>query len=136
MVYEFTIQGKPIAKKRPRFARRGKFVKTYNCQETEEGRFLFDLQQQAGHLQKLIEGPIELFLLFTFDRPKAHFTSKGALKPSAPKWHIKKPDIDNCEKFVCDCLNGSVWKDDSQVVRIVSEKRYGGPMTKIKIVEL
>jgi Holliday junction resolvase RusA-like endonuclease len=30
-----TIPGKPIAKKRPRFARRGKFVTTYNDQQTE-----------------------------------------------------------------------------------------------------
>jgi hypothetical protein len=40
------IPGKPIAKKRPRFARIGKFVQTYSDQKTEEGRFLWELRRQ------------------------------------------------------------------------------------------
>jgi phage terminase large subunit GpA-like protein len=39
MMINITIPGPPIAKKRPKFARRGKFVTTYNPQDSEEGRW-------------------------------------------------------------------------------------------------
>jgi hypothetical protein len=44
-----TIPGIPIAKKRPRFMRRGKFVQTYNCQESEEGRFMWQMKSRYPH---------------------------------------------------------------------------------------
>ena len=121
-----TIPGKPIAKARPRFYRRGKFVGTYNSQETEEGRFLLECQSQLeGH--ELITGPISLTVCFRMPRPKGHYgtgRNAGKLKPSAPDLHIKKPDLDNMLKFVKDCLNGIVWKDDSQVFSVVADKYY------------
>ncbi len=130
------IPGKPVAKKRPRFARIGKFVKTYSDQETEEGRFLFEVQKQLnGH--KPIEGPVQVMLRFYLPRPKNHFGSgRNAyrLKPSAPPRHTKKPDIDNCIKFVLDCLNGVAWRDDSQIIKSIAVKEYGEPRTEIIIM--
>ncbi len=44
------IPGIPIAKHRPRFARRGKKTTTYSDQETEEGLMLWHIKQQTnGH---------------------------------------------------------------------------------------
>jgi len=120
------IPGKPIAKKRPRFARRGKFTVTYNDQETEEGRFILEVKQQLdGHT--LMTGPIRMVVNFYFQRPKSHFgagRNAGKLKPSAPAYHICKPDLDNLLKFLKDCLNNFVWKDDSQVLELTAMKRY------------
>lgn len=135
---EITIQGRPIAKKRPRFARRGAYVAVINDQETEEGRFLLDLRQQV---QTPLEGPVCVEMIFVLPRPKGHFgTGKNActLKPSAPRHPTSKPDLDNLEKFVSDCCNGVLWADDNQVVQSVTRKQYAngsGPMTVIRAWE-
>jgi Holliday junction resolvase RusA-like endonuclease len=133
---KIVIPGKPIAKKRPRFARIGKFVRTYNEQETEESRFLWEVKQHMNG-EKPLDGPLAVQFVFFLPRPKGHYgTGKnaGKLKPSAPKYHIKKPDCDNLEKFVADCLNGLVWKDDSQIIKSITEKHYSEqPRTEIII---
>lgn len=132
---QFIIPGNPIAKKRPRFARRGKFVTTYNDQETEEGRFLWEVKQQLK--QPPLEGPIKISCIFYMSRPKNHYgTGKnaGKLKLNAPTLYTKKPDLDNLEKMVFDCLNHVAWKDDSQIVESVARKIYSeNPRTEIKI---
>jgi Holliday junction resolvase RusA-like endonuclease len=132
------IHGKPIAKKRPRFARRGKHVVTYNDQETEEGLWLLDAKKQIA---EKLNGPVVVEVVFSMPRPKSHFgtgRNAGILKPSAPKEHTQKPDIDNLIKFVLDCLNHcGVWHDDNDVVRIVARKLwspgdYGGTSINIR----
>ena len=135
MPYLITIPGTPIAKKRPRFARRGKFVTTYNSQETEEGRFLFEAQKQYQYPP--IETPIHLFCCFYMPIPKGTSKKKINLMELNQIKHTKKPDLDNLIKFVKDCLNGLVWKDDSQVFSIEAVKLYDQqPRTIIKVEEV
>ena len=140
MTIHFTISGKPIAKKRPRFVRRGQFVGTYNEQETEEGRWLLEAKHQL--LEKaslpfvtLIPGPVILRLSFYMPVPKS--TPKKtiqSIQDGKMIWHIKKPDLDNLIKFVKDCLNKFLWEDDSQVCYIAASKFYGmEPKTDIEI---
>ncbi|CZR99694.1 Endodeoxyribonuclease RusA [Clostridioides difficile] len=43
---------------------------------------------------------------------------EGLIRPS------KKPDLDNIIKSVADSLNGIAYKDDSQIVEVVSKKYY------------
>ena len=110
-----------MAKSRPRFVRRGKFVGTYNAQETEEGRFLLSVRQQYKYPP--LGRALKVGMLFLFPRPQSHFGKKG-LKPSAPKHHTKRPDLDNLCKFVKDCLNKEVWNDDAQVIYLEGIKGY------------
>lgn len=83
--------------------------------------------------------PVFVRMTFFFPRPKSHYrTGKYAdqLKDSAPMYHTAKPDIDNLEKSTYDALTEmGFWKDDTQVVRHVVEKRYdeGAPGACIKI---
>ena len=131
------IPGKPIAKKRPRFSRRGKFVATYNDQETEEGRFLLDARSQ---ITKKAAGPIVVSIVFCMPRPKAHYgTGKnaGVVKESSPTTHTQKPDTDNLIKFVLDCLNSEAWNDDAQIVEIRAKKEWAeNGKTLIDIAEI
>jgi Holliday junction resolvase RusA-like endonuclease len=125
------IQGTPIAKKRPRFVRRGKYVGAYNCQETEEGRWILDAKQAIT--EKAEAGtPVALKCWFYFDFPKS--MSKKKHREAV---HTSKPDLDNLVKFVKDCLNGIAWHDDSQVVSIMAKKLYdyegGGARSEIII---
>lgn len=113
-----TIFGKPIAKARPRFVRRGKFVGTYSCQETEEGRWILDAKQRITERAEA-GTPVALKVLFYFDFPRS--MSK---KKRAEAIHTSKPDLDNLCKFVKDCLNGIAWHDDSQVVSLQAKKLY------------
>ena len=148
------IPGKPIAKKRPRFSvlkgKDGKplqdkksgraITRTYNEQESEEGLFALELRRQWQ--RPPLQGPVELCLLFCLPRPKGHYgtgRNAGKLKPSAPAFHVKKPDCDNMVKFVKDCANTIVWKDDNQVCELVALKRYTEsyqPRTEVMVREL
>lgn len=132
---ELKIPGKPIAKKRPRFARRGKFVTTYNDQETEEGKFIAQVLQQIGN-HKPIDGPVRLFCWFCMYIPASTSKKQRERMVGGYAKHAKRPDLDNLIKFVKDCLNGILWQDDSQIVSIQAHKVYAEePMTKILVQE-
>lgn len=136
---KFTIPGKPIAKKRPKFARRGKFTTTYNDQETEEGKFMFHLMRQLPDGFKPFEGDVPLFLdcVFYMPIPKSTSKKKRAQMIAGEIMHTKKPDTDNLIKFVKDCSNEIIWHDDSQIVYVRGRKFYGeDPRTLIFVNKL
>lgn len=71
--------------------------------------------------------PVSLSVHFKFIRPKGHYgTGRNALllKKSAPREHVKKPDLSKLVRCVEDALTGIVWVDDSQVTIINTSKRY------------
>ena len=70
-------------------------------------------------------GAFKVSMRFAMPRPKSHYGAKG-LKPSAPRSHFGKPDIDNLTKLVLDVVtkDGRVWRDDSQVVGVIAFKQY------------
>jgi len=137
----FVIPGIPIAKARPRFFRRGKFVGTYNQQTTEEGKMLLlvvDGIRRQGLSEALpFPARMPLYLHCTFDMPTPKGWSKRALRAlEAGEYfpHMKRPDADNLVKFVKDVFNGTVWHDDSQVCQIRADKRYAvTPQTTIRV---
>jgi Holliday junction resolvase RusA-like endonuclease len=120
MEARITIPGKPVAKHRPKFARRGKFVTVYNDQGTDEGRALLEIRRQW--IQTPLLGPISMLAKFTFEWPKSISEKK---KQTSIIHHVKKPDLSNCLKFYEDIFNGWVWKDDSQLYDITVMKEYG-----------
>ena len=74
-----------------------------------------------------------------FKRPKTHF-KKGVLKTNAPKFVLKRPDIDNCLKFILDVLQPNVMIDDKLVVEVVVKKVWcndkWGEKTDIELMVL
>ena len=126
-----TIPGKPIAKARPRFARRGRSVITFNCQETEEGRFMFSIMAQLPEGWQPIQGPVRLEALFMMPIPCSSNKKRIDMALGNIR-HTKKPDVDNCAKFLKDCCNGILWRDDSQVYSLYATKFYAeNPQTNI-----
>jgi Holliday junction resolvase RusA-like endonuclease len=135
-IIRFTIPGPPIAKKRPRFVRRGKFVGVYSAQETEEGLFLLRasalIKEQGGSM----DGPVSVSARFIFPVPKSKGKRDKARMLSGELPHTKKPDVDNCLKFVLDCLNGIAWGDDASVCEVRAVKEFGErARTEIEIVQ-
>ena len=125
------IIGKPIAKRRPRFARRGKFTVAYSDQETEEGKTYLEIRRQWSGPP--LDCPIKLFILALFPVTKTSVKKVEAMLSGETK-HVKKPDLDNIIKFYSDVCNGSVWRDDSLVYEIEASKGYAKePQTIIRV---
>lgn len=130
VIAEVFISGEPKAQPRPRaFARNGR-ASVYDPGTAEgwKGLIVTELREHAGRLESL---PVEVRMDFYFPRPKSHYgTGRNAdvLKNSAPKSHIKKPDVDNLAKAVMDALSEKsgigLWKDDTQVVKLIISKGY------------
>ena len=132
---EIFVPGLPKATGRPRaFAR--KFGQKYQARvynpataEAWKGDIAIavrDLRPETPHI-----GPVMLDLTFFFPRPKGHFgNGKNAdkLKDWAPLRHLSKPDRDNLDKSVLDCLKTlGFFKDDSQVCAGAIAKFYVTP---------
>jgi crossover junction endodeoxyribonuclease RusA len=88
-----------------------------------------------------ILGAVELRLGFDLPRPAGHYgTGRNAavLKPSAPVHPITVPDLDKLVRCVSDAITDArLWADDSQVVSLVTAKRYGEqPGVHITVTEL
>lgn len=83
---------------------------------------------RAAHTGPTVECPVVLNIAFGLPRPKGHFgtgRNAGKLKPSAPAWPTKKPDVDKLERAILDALTiAKVYRDDSQVVIVNTAKVY------------
>ena len=82
---------------------------------------------------EVIDGPVEIEIIFMFSRPKSHYgTGKNSnkLKASAPVFVTSKGkgDIEKLERATYDALSqssgGTVIRDDSLVVSNRNTKRY------------
>lgn len=127
----FEIIGRPIAQKRPRFARHGAFVQTYSDQETEAGRWIAEMCTQlkkCDHVLPIPSGiPVTIEALFIFP-VLSRFSRKclQCIDAGEIVEHVSRPDADNCLKWVKDCLSkGVVYHDDAQVWECIGRKYYG-----------
>lgn len=72
-------------------------------------------------------GPMSATFLFLMPRPKAHYSARGGVKPTAPTWHTSQFDIDKMCRAVNDGLtDAGVWADDGQLVDMRAKKQYVG----------
>ena len=81
-------------------------------------------QEALKTCASMAHGPVFLELAFRFARPKSHFNAKGLLKATAPRHVITKPDIDKILRSTLDAMTGVLFKDDSQVCRVIVIKSY------------
>ena len=70
-------------------------------------------------------GAVSLSTIWLFPRGKSH---------KHGEWRVTKPDTDNLQKLLKDCMTRcGYWKDDAQVVRESVEKRWSDEPTGIYI---
>lgn len=115
------IRGTPKGQPRPRaFAFKGK-ARMFDPGTAEGWKSQIAKAVQDYLPDQPHEAPMIVSMSFYFKRPKSHYTSKGSLTKSArefKQFHTCKPDFDNLEKAVSDCLTElGFWKDDTQVVK-------------------
>lgn len=74
---------------------------------------------------QLLGGPLRVTFTFVVTRPQLHIRKNGSVKPDAPGYPTKRPDVLKLARAAEDALTGVVWADDSQIVTETIMKRYG-----------
>lgn len=86
-----------------------------------------------------IAGAARLEATFAFDRPRSHFRTgrhAGQLRPGAPVYCDRRPDLDKLLRAIGDALSGIVVADDARLVEVAAAKVYGAPAAYIVVLEL
>lgn len=137
MMISFQVEVIPVAKGRPRFAKRGKFVSTYTPEKTKTYETIITTSaKQAMGATSPLEGPLRASIDFYMPIPASGSKALKKAMLEGKEKHIKKPDLDNLIKAVTDAMNGIVYLDDSQIVRLVTRKVYSDlPRVNITIEE-
>lgn len=121
----FIVPGTPVAKGRPRFARRGNYVTAYTPKKTANYESLVRIYaSQAMQGVAVIAGAVSVSICL-FIAPPASWSKKK--KESAILGEIyptSRPDAENIAKAINDACNALVWADDSQIVDQFVSKRY------------
>jgi len=100
--YRFVVPGEPIPKGRPRVTN-GKAYTPKRTVDAEERVLAAYLERYPGQRTPNIFTDYELHATF-FRKSR------------------RRTDVDNLAKLVMDALNGIIWTDDDQVVKLVAEK--------------
>ena len=119
-----TIPGQPFGKQRPRSTKQGR---VYTPAETVNKEAFVKMCATHALPPEYEIDARPLFLTLeavcvvpgSWSRKKQLEAMEGRLRPTG------KPDLDNIAKLYADALNGIVWKDDAQIVRMELSKRYG-----------
>lgn len=130
----FTIPGVPVAKGRPRFARRGNFVSTYSPEKTVNYENLVKVYaSQAMQGQEPMVGAVLVVIIIHLAPPASWSQKKQRSALNGGIYPTSKPDLDNTIKLLMDACNEIVWKDDKQVTDLMVTKRYAAkPMAEVR----
>ena len=127
----FTVLGRPQQKGSKRaLLVKGKPVITDANAKARPWATRITVAAREAYQGELIRDAVEIELRFFFARPKAHMGTghnAGTVLASAPRYMIVAPDSDKICRTVLDALTGVVFKDDSQITRLLAIKSYGEP---------
>ena len=137
----FTILGNPKAKQSARFAKRGKFLKSYQPKEVvdAERNLAFDVKSQLPPNFIPFDEAIGVHVNYYFP-PLSSWSKKLIAKLNdgvkIPK--ITKPDLtDNLNKMLFDALEGIVYVNDSRICKMECEKIYSKtPRIELEVYKL
>ncbi|MDD7758796.1 MAG: RusA family crossover junction endodeoxyribonuclease [Aerococcus suis] len=132
----------PVPQGRPRFARRGNYVSTYDPPKSKAFKKRIGIMAKT-FLDKNGEQPFEKYvpieITIDFYIPTLKSFSKKRTAEAEKKYilPVKRPDLDNYTKGVLDGLNGVLFHDDGQIVKMTLNKFYSQtPRIEIEIKEV
>ena len=130
----FTIPGEVIPQGRPRFARTRTGVRTYDPAKSREYKTFVQWSTRELCPAEPLDGPLSVRIVeyraipASWSKKRREEALSGIIRPTG------RPDMDNVIKAILDSLNGRMWRDDSQVVSLHAEKRYGEiPRAEVEI---
>ena len=133
----FTVPGVPIGKGRPKFSRRGAFVRAYTPEKTANYENLVKLaasQAMAG--ADPLKRPIAVMLTLNMPIPSSWSKKRRELALRGLIGATVKPDLDNVCKALADAMNGIVYEDDKQIVSATIVKQYATvPCVAVRVHE-
>ena len=120
----FTIKGEPTGKGRVRFF--GGHAVTPKKTRTYEAQIRYEASHAVEHMveQPDFSAPCSVRISAYYQIP-ASYTKKTGMQIAEHGCSVVrpgKPDLDNVIKSVLDGMNGIVFSDDVQVVRLSAEK--------------
>jgi len=125
---KFEIKGDPV----PWQTHKGFGKHSYNPRYKE--REAVQRQLRSQYSGQLIGGPLQISYIYHIDIPKNTSKKERIRMDQGLSRPTKRPDLDNYNKFLNDCLNKVVIVDDSLIVKLVSEKHYSNsPRVEIEI---
>ena len=133
---QYSVPGEPRGKGRPRFAKRGNFVKTYTDAKTAsyEDQIRFYALKAMGD-SKVIEGAVRVFVSIRMAVPKSYSNKRREACLNGLEKPLKKPDWDNVAKSICDAMNGVIYVDDTQIVEAHITKQYAHQAEVVVLVQ-
>jgi Holliday junction resolvase RusA-like endonuclease len=118
-----TIDGRAIAKGRARFTRIG-FAYTPAKTRRYEAHGRLAAQLAMGDRPPLT-GPVHLTALVELPIPTSWSKRRTAAAIVGEIRPTSRPDVDNYLKSAMDAINGIVIADDSLIVEVTAEKKFG-----------
>lgn len=137
MRVEFTIEGPPVGKARPRVTRTVTYTPKKTSQYEDLVRYAA-INSFKGVFDK--DEPLDVKIIAYFEVPKSLSKKRKALCLANQELPTKKPDADNVGKIIMDGMNQKmkrdkqlhkmvevmrgIYHDDKQVTTLVVKKRY------------
>lgn len=137
MRVNFTIEGPPVGKARPRVTRTVTYTPAKTARYEDLVRYTA-INSFKGMFDK--NEPVDVKIMAYFEVPKSYSKKRKALCLTNKELPIKKPDIDNVSKIIMDGMNPKmrrnkqlhkmvevmrgVYHDDKQVTTLLVKKRY------------
>ena len=88
----------------------------YETSAIKEAKKLLCSHLMLNRPDEPLTGPLLLKVQWIFPRGKSHRHGQ---------WRVTRPDTDNLEKLLKDCMTKcGFWNDDAQVVREICEKKW------------
>lgn len=116
----FSVEGDPVGKQRPRFAR----GRTYTPKKSVDYENLIASQALSAMCPSLpLETPVAVYIYINYKVP-ASYSKQRRANCLAGIERPKVNDIDNVCKSVLDAMNNIVYLDDKQVVSLHATKRF------------
>lgn len=137
MQVEFTVDGKPQGKARPRVTKSGHAY-------TPRSTMLYEDHVRAEYARqtnsyRFADDTLLCLQIWAF-MPIPKSTSKAKRKQMLEEWSIrpaKRPDLDNVLKAIADALNGVAYADDAQIVDMRASRWYSDvPRVDVHITEM
>lgn len=137
MRVNFTIEGPPIGKARPRVTRTVTYTPAKTARYEDLVRYTA-INSFKGIFDK--DEPLDVKIIAYFEIPKSLSKKRKSLCLANQELPTKKPDIDNIAKIIMDGMNPKmklnkalhqmvevirgVYRDDKQVTTLLVKKRY------------
>ena len=119
----FTFEIEPVPQLRPRVSSRP-YIRVYDPPKVKQFKHILRSLAVDQYSRPPLLGPLSVSLTFYRPVQKSISQSERERRLSNRSKPVVKPDTDNYIKSTLDALNGVLWHDDSQIVKIEAEKKY------------